>query len=257
MKRTIICIIQARFNSIRLPGKVLMNLAGKSVLERVVERVKKSGLIDDVVVATTIRKEDLRIVKLCKKLGVRVFCGSEADVLDRYFQAAKLLNATDIVRITADCPLIDHRIIDKVIGAHVFYKADYTSNTIDPTFPDGQDVEVFTFHALLVARRRARLMSDREHVTPFIKKNPSLFKLVNVECKKDLSDKRWTLDEKEDYKLIGLIYKYLLKTNNNFAMKDILKLISEHPELEKINSGIQRNEGYLKSLKNDRLILKR
>lgn len=256
MKRSIVCVIQARLNSTRLPGKVLMDLAGKSVLERVVERVKRSKAVNDIIVATTIRKEDLKIVRLCAVSDIRVYCGSEKDVLDRYFQAAKLMNATDIVRVTSDCPLIDPEIIDRVISMYISSKADYASNTIDPTFPDGQDVEIFSFKTLAKTWEEAKLMSDREHVTPFIKKNPRLFKLINVKYEKDLSGKRWTLDEKKDYQLIGSIYRYFSKTNGMFTMKDILRLIDKHPELEKINSGIKRNEGYIKSLRNDSLVLK-
>ena len=141
----IIAIIQARIGSTRLPRKVLMELEGKTVLERVVERVKYSKLIKDVVVATTILKDDLEIVKLCSNIGISVYCGSEENVLDRYYQTARLFKAEHIVRITSDCPLIDPKIIDEVINLHQRKKSDYTSNTIKKTYPDGQDVEIFTF----------------------------------------------------------------------------------------------------------------
>jgi spore coat polysaccharide biosynthesis protein SpsF (cytidylyltransferase family) len=254
MARKIICIIQARFNSIRLPGKVLLDLEGKTVLERVVERVSKSRFINDIIVATTTRKEDLKIVKLCSAKRIRVYCGSENDVLDRYFQVARLLKTTDIVRITADCPLIDPKIIDKIIQTHLTSKADYTSNTLKATFPDGQDVEIFTFRALKKAWEKARLSSEREHVTPFIKNNPRLFKLLNVEYAHDLSLKRWTLDENTDYKFIKLIYRYFSKKNKVFGMIEILQLIDLHPELEKINSHVERNEGYRRSLERDKIL---
>lgn len=245
----IICIIQARFSAKRLPGKVLLGLEGKTVLERVLERARKSRLIHEVIVATSIKDKDLRIVRLCSAKGIRVYCGSEADVLDRYFQAARLIEAGHIVRVTADCPLIDPALIDKVIRLHLKKKSDYTSNTLKETFPDGEDVEVFKFSALKQAWEKARLLSEREHVTAYIRKHSKIFKLVNLSCDNNLSSKRWTLDEKADYKFIRLIYKKLYRKNRFFGMSEILKLLEMHPEYEKINKGIMRNEGYLKSLR--------
>jgi spore coat polysaccharide biosynthesis protein SpsF (cytidylyltransferase family) len=253
MKQKIICIIQARFNSTRLPGKVLFDLEGKTVLERVVERVSGSSLIDKIIVATTLCEEDSKITRLCSAKGIDTYRGSEEDVLDRYYQAAKLMDAYNIVRITADCPLIDPKIIDKVIKTHLESKADYTSNILKETFPDGQDIEIFNFQALEKAWKNAKLTSEREHVTPFIRNNPGLFKLVNVENKEDLSSQRWTLDENRDYELIKSVYGYFNKKKIDFGMKDILKFIRKHPELEAINAAIARNEGYVKSLKEDKL----
>ena len=249
----IVCIIQARFSAKRLPGKVLFGLEGKTVLERVVERVKKSRLIHEVAVATSINQKDSKIVKLCSVKRIRVYCGSEDDVLDRYFQAARLLEAGHIVRITADCPLIDPLLIDKVIRLHLKNKSDYTSNTLKETFPDGEDVEVFRFGALKQAWENAGFFSEREHVTAYIRKHPKSFKLVNLACHNDFSSKRWTLDEKADYKFIRLIYKRLYRKNRIFGIKDILGLLKRHPEYERINNGIIRNEGYLKSLREERV----
>lgn len=255
----IIAVIQARIGSTRLSDKVLLNLEGKSVLERVIERVKNSKFIQEVIVATTISKEDLEIVNLCSKIGVRVYCGSENDVLDRYFQVARILTPRHIVRITADCPLIDPQVIDRVIKLHLKERADYTSNILKPTFPDGEDVEVFRFQALKKAWENARLSSEREHVTPYMRKHPALFKRTNLSYAADLSRKRWTLDNKEDYRFIKLIYKNLLKKRSIFGMEEILEFLSEHPDCEKINHKIKRNEGYLKSLKweNHKVYIKR
>lgn len=247
----IICIIQARTNSTRLPGKVLLKIEGKTVLEHVVERVKRSRLINEVIVATTLLPEDLRIVKLCALKGIKVYCGSEKDVLDRYYQASRLLGVNHIVRITADCPMIDPRVIDRVVRLHLKEKSDYTSNTIKEVFPDGEDVEIFTFKALKTAWQEARLPSQREHVTPYIQDNPDMFKLSNLECKQNLSKKRWTLDEPEDYQFIKRIFKALYKKNKIFGMEEVLQLLNKHPEYEKINQNIIRNEGYLKSLRED------
>ncbi|GAI87236.1 unnamed protein product, partial [marine sediment metagenome] len=188
----IIAIIQARIGSTRLPRKVLMELEGKTVLEHVIERVKRSNLINDVVVATTILKDDLEIVKLCSNIGISVYCGSEENVLDRYYQTVRLFKAEHIVRITSDCPLMDPKIIDEAINLHLRKKADYTSNTIKETYPDGQDVEIFTFEALKKAWKNVNLASEKEHVTPYIRKNQS-FKIVSLEYEKNLFHKRWTL----------------------------------------------------------------
>lgn len=247
----IIAVIQARVAATRLPGKVLLDLKGKTVLERVIERVKPSKLINEIIVATTINKEDLVIVTLCADIGIRIFCGSDSDVLDRYYQAARMFGTANIVRITADCPLIDSDIIDEVLTLHLQKNADYTSNTIKPTYPDGEDAEVFTFEALQKTWKNAKLSSEREHVTPYMIKNPGTFKLASLEGKENLSQKRWTLDHIEDYEFLKTIYKKLYPRNNLFKMGDILKFLADNPEVERINQDIPRNEGYLKSLRED------
>jgi len=249
----IIAIIQARLGSTRLPGKVLLDLEGKTVLEHVIDRVRASKYIDDIVVATTIQKGDLKIVNLCSNNGTSVYCGSENDVLDRFYQAARLFQAEHIVRITSDCPLIDPMVIDEVIKLHLAEKADYTSNTLKETYPDGQDTEIFTFEALKESWKNASLTSEREHVTPYMRKNQD-FKCINLESKVDLSNKRWTLDNPEDYEFIKLIYKNLYNKNRFFNMNEILKFINNNPEIEGINKSIVRNEGYIKSLREDTTI---
>jgi len=247
-------IIQARMGARRLPNKVLLELEGKSVLEHVINRVRKSRLVNEVTVATTVDKKDSEIAALCMRKIVRVYRGSENDVLDRYYQAAVLFGAGHIVRITADCPMIDYKIIDHVLKIHLRDRNDYTSNTMKETYPDGEDCEVFRFEALRKAWTDAKLFSEREHVTPYIKNNPDIFKLSNLDSLEDLSGKRWTLDEEKDYEFIKKIYKALYKKNNFFGMKEILKFLKSHPEYEKINNKIIRNEGYLKSLREDRIL---
>lgn len=247
----IVAIIQARVGARRLPGKVLLELKGKSVLERVIDRVRASRCINEATVATTDKEEDLAIVKICALMGVRVYCGKEEDVLDRYYQASRLFKAEQIVRITADCPFIDPGVIDQVISLHLESAADYTSNALKYTYPDGEDVEAFSPRALEKAWKSARLKSEREHVTPYIRNNPTLFKLVSLEYKEDLSGKRWTLDEPSDYEFIKIIYNNLHRNDRIFSMDDILKFLKENPCIEKVNCHIHRNEGYLESLKND------
>jgi spore coat polysaccharide biosynthesis protein SpsF (cytidylyltransferase family) len=245
-----LCIVQARVGSTRLPGKVLMNLGGKTVLERVLERAAASRYLSEVAVATGIGAENLPIVKLCAAKKIRVFCGSENDVLDRFYQLAKLVKPKNIVRITADCPLLDPRVIDLVVNAHCCSGADYTTNAVPPTFPDGEDVEVFTFSALKRAWDKAALMSEREHVTPYIRNHPHSFKMRSVRNSADLSGKRWTLDNPEDLKFISAVYR-AFKGRGIFGMQDVLRLLSQRPELEKVNGAIGRNEGYRKSLRED------
>lgn len=253
----ILAIIQARMGSTRLPKKVLLDLEGKTVLEYVVERVKRSKLIDEVIVATTISPDDLDIVKLCSNKGIRVFCGSEDDVLDRYYQISKLIKPKHIVRVTADCPLIDPDIIDKTIDLHLYNNSDYTCNTLNETFPDGLDVEIFTYEALEKTWKEAKLTSEHEHVTPYIRNHKEIFKISGLDNKVNLSKKRWTLDEYDDYKFLKVIFENVYVNNPDFRMNDILKYLRKNPDVEIINNQIIRNQGYLKSLKEDKNINKR
>jgi spore coat polysaccharide biosynthesis protein SpsF len=247
----ILGIIQARLASTRLPEKIFLKLEGKKVIEHVINRVQAAQLVDDVLVATTSKKIDVKVVNLCSSIGIKYFIGSEEDVLDRYYQSAKSFKPEHIVRVTADCPLIDPEIIDNVIDLHLRKKADYTSNVIRGRFPDGEDVEVFTFNTLYRAWHDARLFSEREHVTPYMKKNSDIFKIVSLDCYRDLSGKRWTLDNPEDYEFIKIIYKHLYPENHLFGMKEIIEFININPDIENINKCIERNEGYKKSLKKD------
>ena len=248
----VVAIIQARTGSTRLPSKVLHMIKGKTVLEHVVSRVKQCKMIDEVVVATTVEKQDLDIVALCAKMGVSVYCGSEQDVLDRYYQAARLFGADCVVRITADCPMHDWKIIDLVIEKHFENKSDYTSNTIEETFPDGVDTEVVNFGVLEQAWMEADLRSDREHVTPFIRRMDKFTK-YSVKNEINYRDERWTLDEPEDEAFIKEVFDKLYDEDPWFGMDKILELENRYPELRKINKGIVRNEGYFMSLQNDKI----
>lgn len=246
----IIAIVQARIASTRLPGKVMTKISGKNMLWHVVKRVQHAKKIDDIVVATTSLKEDEKILKLTSEMGVKSYAGSEDDVLDRYYKAAKKYHADIIVRITGDCPVVDPHIVDKVVQYFLENRYDYVSNTIKPTYPDGLDVEVFSYNALEKAWKEAKLLSEREHVTPYIRK-PENFKIGNFKNDIDLSDMRWTVDGQKDLDFVREIYKNLYPKKQLFLMQDILKLLKEKPELMDINSGINRNEGYIKSLKED------
>ena len=249
-----LAIIQARTGASRLPNKVLLPLGEKTVLEHVISQVSNSKNIDELLVATTIEKADLKIVELCSTKGVRVFCGSEKDVLDRYYQAAKLLQPKNVVRITADCPLIDYEIIDQVIEKHLEGNYDYTSNTLVETFPDGLDVEIMKLQVLKEAWKNASLSSDREHVTQYIIKNES-YKKGLLKSHVNYGDKRWTIDTEEDYKFLQEVFKRLPAQNqgqSSITMKDVLEILSKEPQLEEINNSIIRNQGLIKSLAEDR-----
>ncbi len=245
-------IIQVRCGSTRLPGKALLKVLDKTILEYVVERVKKAETVDQVIIATTKNKDDLKIAELAGNIGISVYRGSENDVLDRFYKTAHSLGLKHIVRITADCPLIDPIVIDSVVDSYFRTKADYSSNTLEETFPDGEDAEVFSFKALSIAWKNAALSSEREHVTPYIRNHPDIFKLVNVKSAENLYGKRWTLDRNEDFDFIKTILEALYPHNPYFSMQDVLKFLKDNPSLEKMNKDIVRNEGYLKSLKEDR-----
>jgi spore coat polysaccharide biosynthesis protein SpsF len=244
-------IVQARLASTRLPGKVLLDLEGRTVLERVLERVRASRLVGSALVATTVLEEDGEIAEFCRRGGIDFYRGSSEDVLDRFYQAALARGAEHVVRITADCPLLDPRVIDAVVERHLREGADYTSNICPPTFPDGEDVEALTFRTLERAWREATLRSDREHVTTYIRNNPGLFRTAGVSHPEDLSSKRWTLDNAEDYEFLRGVYRSLVRDKPLFGMEDVLAFLEKNPRAEAVNRHIRRNEGYLKSLRQD------
>lgn len=248
----ITAIVQARMGSIRLPGKVLIDIQGKPLLAHVIDRIREAKLIDQIVIATTDNEKDRAIVEFAQSQGISYYIGSEEDVLDRFYQAAKEYGANIIIRITPDDPFKDPEVIDKVGGYYLSHKGkyDYVSNTIKPTYPEGLDVEVFSFGALEKAWREAKKSSDREHVTPYIWNHPEIFKLANVENDADLSHLRWTLDNKADLRFTREVYAKLYH-GQVFLMKDILALLHAEPELRYINQGIARNAGYLKSLEQE------
>ncbi len=246
-------IIQARTGSSRLPNKVLKELCGEPMLQHIVERTQKCKKVEHILVATTIREEDSAIEELCQRIHVDCYRGSENDVLDRYYQAAKKYNPMNVIRITADCPFIDPVVIDQIIQIHENGGYDYTSNTLVETYPDGLDTEVFTFGALEKAWKKADLASEREHVTPYIKFKDG-FPRFSVETTPSLATKRWTVDTEDDFAVVTQIYNALYNKENIFLMDDIIAFLDNNPQIEKINEGIIRNEGYLKSIKDDHVI---
>jgi len=243
----VVAIVQARMSSSRLPGKVLLPLAGKPVLAHVVGRLQSCKSLDDIVLATSIEHQDDAIEQWCSANRVDCFRGSLNDVLDRYYQAAKHYKADVIVRITADCPLIDPMIVDEVVEG--FLAGNFDAYSLAGEFPDGLDCQVFAYSAIEQAWRLAKLPSEREHVGPYIEKtHPEQFKIGSLEKFSGLSHHRWTLDESRDYEFLQVVFERLHKEGSLFRASEILALMAREPDLMQINSGIIRNEGYLKSL---------
>ena len=249
------CIIQARMGSSRLPGKVLMNSGnGMPLLYYVINQLRHCSKVKNLVIATTTNQEDDEIEKFADNNSVDVFRGNEKDVLDRYFQCAKKYSFSTIVRITADCPLIDPQIVDKVIEQFFSGNYDFATNTLTRTFPIGTDVEVFSFSALKRTWESAQLPSEREHVTPYLR-NERNFKIINVQNDKNISSLRLTVDRIEDFELIKQILKNI--SINPIHLGDVLELFSRKPELIDINKHIDNNEGFSRSLKEDQEFIKK
>ena len=245
-------IIQARCGSTRLSSKVLKEIEGKTALEQMINRVSKSTKVDEIMVATTINQEDIPIVNLVSGLGYRVFVGSSDDVLDRYYQAAKLIRPKYIIRLTADCPLFDWRLLDDAIDELEDDSDDLCSYT--ETFPDGEDLEIIRFEALEEMWHEAHLASEREHVTLYVKNHPEKYKLQNYECKLgNLKNERWTLDEPEDLEMIRAVFKFF-SPRTDFSMEEIYSFLQANPAVRELNQGFIRNEGLLKSLASDRVV---
>jgi len=239
----VLALIQARMGSTRLPGKVLKPLAGRPVIDHVIERVASATHVDDVMVVTSIDRNNLPLVTRVAEQGVGVFVGSEDDVLDRFWQAVRLTEADTVVRVTADCPIIDPEIIDRVVCLHVERGFDYTSNVDPPSWPDGLDVEVVSRTVLETAWREASTPADREHVTPFIRRDRRRFNIGNLASDRDLSGLRWTLDEEADYRFLQAIFEEIGDKGEVFGLQRVLHLLDRRPDMSKINAGIERNAG--------------
>jgi len=232
------CIIQARMNSTRLPGKVLMNIDEKfPALFYTVEQLKNSKLLEKIVIATSSNQEDNNIEKFCRKYNIKCFRGSLENVLDRYYQCAKEFGITTIIRIPADKPLIDPEIVDEVIQKFKENSFDCVTNFQPSTIPSGTEVEIFSFSALETAWKNASSAFDKEHVTPYIYKNKEQFKIFNVVNKEDLSNFRWALDYKEDLELIRKIVMKIEK--RPILTRDIINLLNKEKELIKINQNVK------------------
>lgn len=243
----VVAVLQARASSSRLPGKVLLPLAGAPMIARQIERIQRARGIDRLVLATSDRMEDDSVAAVADATGIDCHRGSLDNVLDRFHAAAALHHPEWVVRLTGDCPLADWDVIDRCVRFAIEGDFDYASNTLVPTWPDGLDVEVCKFTALGAAWREARTAVEIEHVMPFITGRPERFRLGSLENDVDLSAMRWTVDEQRDYLLIRLIYDTLYPRNQSFSTEDILDFLVARPELVGLNAGIARNEGLLKT----------
>jgi len=238
----ILAIVQARLGSKRYPKKVLQKIGTTTIIELLLERLSRSKKISKIIVATTTNNEDVELIKFVENLGYNCFPGNENDVLDRYYQVAKLEKADVIVRITGDCPFVDANIVDKVIEGLLLTNSDYSSNTQPPTYPDGLDVEAFNFKSLEYAWNKTNSNYDREHVTPFFYKNPKKFKLFCLKNDIDYSNLRLTIDEKVDLQVLENVFKEL-NQNPIFDWVEIIKLFDKNPELFMENIKLKRNQG--------------
>lgn len=237
----VVAIIQARMGSTRLPGKVLQDIAGATMLARVVTRVRRATTLAQIVIATSTLPADDALVAACASLDVACFRGSEEDVLARYYGAAMAHQADVVVRITSDCPLIEATVIDRIVNTFLRERPDYASNVHDRSFPRGLDVEAFSLAALAIAHNEAQAAYQRAHVTPYIYQHPEQFQLLGVRAEADYSAYRWTVDTPEDLALIRAIYAHL-GADGAFDWHDVLSLLERQPELAAINAHIEQKE---------------
>lgn len=244
----ILAVLQARMSSSRLPGKVLKPILGVPMLKLQIERIRRSQLIDCLVVATSTDVTDDSIEELCKEIECICFRGNLEDVLDRYYRASLAHFPKHVVRLTGDCPLVDSSLIDRLISFHIEGGFDYSSNCLEPTFPDGLDAEIMTFDTLCQAWRQAASSVEREHVTLYINSRPAEFKLGSYKQNENMSHLRWTVDEDRDFELVERIYRHLYPNYKNFTTSQILEFLDRDKQLADLNKGIVRNEGLARSL---------
>lgn len=249
----VIIVTQARVGSSRLPGKVLRKINNQSLLEIHLSRLKKSKLATKIIVATTFEKGVEQIIEIGRAMSVNVFQGSTDDVLDRFYQSVREFTPEYVVRVTSDCPLIDAELIDQVIELITDNNLDYGANILKELYPDGQDVEAFSFNALKKAWLETKLKSDREHVTPYIRRNTdfiggNLFKAQNLDCAENYNQIRMTVDEQADFDAMETLINDL---GLNETWDTYTQHILKHPDKFK-NQSIFRNEGYLKSLEEEK-----
>ena len=236
----IVALVQARMGSTRLPNKVMKPIQGIPMIELLLKRLSKASLVNEIVVATSLEPANQVLVDHLRNIGFNVFQGSEDDVLDRFYKAATIHGADIVIRITADCPLIDPVLVDELITE--FLKRgdlDYMANALPPTYPDGLDTEIFTINTLKLADEQAEKPIEREHVTGFIVRS-GLFKIGNLPYHEDHSSERWTVDQQEDFEVIENIYNHFLP-QVDFSWLQVLKLKSEQPQLFYPNQKIIRN----------------
>jgi len=242
----VVAIIQARMGSTRLPGKVLADIGGRSMLARVCDRLRRSLLIDHLLVATSLLPDDERIVAECDRLAVDCFRGDENDVLDRYYRAARAGGADAVVRVTADCPLIDPEVVDRVVAAFLRSRPDYAANTLQRTWPRGLDTEVMTAAALHRTWREATEPYERTHVTAYIYRHPESFRMFSVTGSQNKADYRWTVDAPEDLEFVRAVFRHFGDPNSGkdgpFFWQDVGQLLARKPGLMELNRHVRQKQ---------------
>ena len=238
-------IIQARCGSTRFPNKVFADIDGNPLLWHVVNRLKYTEIIDEIIIATTVNLKDDKIEEWCKTESVKCFRGSEEDVLNRYYGASVAFPSDVVVRVTADDPFKEPKVIDQVIQKLIDEKLDLVTNNFPPSFPEGLDCEAFTFEVLQLMEKTTLDSFEREHVTQYVYHNPDKFKIGNVASELQLSSFRWTIDNTEDYEMVKAIYAKRKKGAEGILLMDeILEILNKNPEISKINSGVKRSAMY-------------
>ena len=242
-------IIQARMGSTRLPGKALKKIQGKTILWHIINRVKHSKLIDYVIIACTIKNEDKAIEDFAKKNSIKVYRGNVNDIVDRFYNAAKIVDADIIVRLWGDCPLIDPKLIDDALKVFIDKKIDYLNNFNPPSYPSGLNFEIYSFETLYKILKNTKDAFFREYPFEYVYNNKQSFKTFYDKNKEDLSNIHLTVDYQQDFDLISVIFEKLLKRGKIFYLEDIIKLIKEKPELQMLNINLKRNIEYEQDLK--------
>ncbi|OUS75128.1 acylneuraminate cytidylyltransferase [Paenibacillus sp. MY03] len=237
-----VAIVQARMGSTRLPGKVLKQINGLSVLGHVVDRLRRVPSIDELWIATTSKKNDDPIEDEARRLNIQVYRGSEDDVLDRYYRTAKKAGAEAVLRVTSDCPLIEPAVVEDLICLYRESGSDYASNTLERTYPRGLDAEIFSFSALETAWSQASRPYEREHVTPYLYQHPDVFRCATQRGSEDYSHYRWTLDTEEDWELIRTIFEKCRYEGPYITFEDAKVLLFHYPELNKINAHVEQKK---------------
>lgn len=232
----VLCILQARMSSTRLPGKVLMPILGEAMLARQIERIRRARLVQGLTVATSNEASEQPIAEICASLSVDCYRGSLRDVLDRFCGAAEPHHPLHVLRLTGDCPLTDPGLLDALVELHLAGEYDYSSNVHERTYPDGLDAEIFRHVLLERARREAHTPFEREHVTPWLYRTGPAFKRGALKDTRDRSRLRWTVDYPEDFEFVTRVYRALYPGNPAFSAEDVHRLLAAHPEIAAINA---------------------
>jgi spore coat polysaccharide biosynthesis protein SpsF len=234
---SVLCILQARVSSTRLPGKVLKPILGEPMLARQIERIGRAERVDALTVATSDEASDDGVAALCERLGVACYRGSLHDVLDRFYEAAQTTRPSHVMRLTGDCPLTDPAILDALVELHLAGGFDYSSNVEERTYPDGLDAEIFRHDLLVRAWREATSPYDREHVTPFMRRAVPGNRRGILKDRIDRSSLRWTVDFPEDFAFVSRVFEELYSSDPRFGAEDVHRLLVAHPEIAAVNAN--------------------